>query len=686
MEKKGKGAELLDALQRLEQCCPGSTCNTNQLTSSAELREALLNLDQARSYEQQLKEASDALLQGMNLIIGSESTQKAFNMVLEVLKGLLFFNEAFVLREQSNGHLSTVASTSPLFENLDWQPGAMFKHVLSGNCVNLSDIDDSADWLSQPPEIRQKVTSALHTPFSTTTERAMLVCTSNQRGFFNNTSILLIQRFSPLACQALKNMELNDLLRDEIRERKQAKESLKGALRNLRNAKEELIDTNEALTLENQERSKAEEALRKAHAELEERVKQRTAELQASNILLQSEINERKRAEEEKEKMSAQLLQSQKMESIGHLAGGVAHDFNNMLSTIIGYSQMALTKLPQSDPIRRYFTLIDSAGQKAAVLTRQLLAFSRKQILEMKVVQLNTIVNNLGKMLTRMIGEDVVLDIHTSEKISNIIADSTQIEQILMNLAVNSRDAMPHGGTLSIRVADIFLNENEAASHTGMKPGAYVMLSVQDTGEGMTKEVQKEIFEPFFTTKVRGKGTGLGLATVYGIVKQHNGFISVNSEPGQGTLFSIYFPITEEEAPEHELDVSKPKTFRRATETVLVVDDDTSIRNLITDILTPLGYRCLSAANGKEALQLAQTSKETIDLLLTDVVMPEMNGPDLATQFKKQYPESKVIFMSGYLSGVDMNGRLARENVFLQKPMTPEKLMIKIGEVLGAAL
>ncbi|RPI37124.1 MAG: response regulator [Nitrospiraceae bacterium] len=681
---KGKKKELQDALKSLESCCPKDVSDSIQKTLSSELRKALLNLERARSREQWLREESDALLEGMTIIISSENTRKAFNTVLEVLKRLLSLDDAFVLREQGNGCLSAVASTSSLFENLVWQPGAMFRHVLAGNSVNVRDISISTDWQEQLPEIRRNVSSALHTPFKTITGRAMLVCTSSRVGFFNKSRIQLLERFSPLAGQALYNLEINDLLRDEINERKQAEESLEAALTDLRNAQEELIIANEALTHEIQERRKAEDALREAYDDLELRVEQRTTELRDSNILLSREINERRRAEEEKGKMFAQLLQSQKMESIGQLAGGVSHDFNNLLTTIIGYSELALKMLPQSDPVREYITYIDSAGEKAAALTRQLLAFSRKQMLEMKIVNLNSIVDNLGKMLTRMIGEDIVLGMHTREKVANIIADPTQIEQILMNMAVNSKDAMPHGGHLSIRTADVIISAEKDVKHLGMSPGAYVMLSVQDTGEGMTKEVQKEIFEPFFTTKVRGKGTGLGLATVYGIVKQHNGFIYVDSEPGQGTLFSIYFPATEEQVPEHELALPKPKTFRRGTETVLVVDDDASIRSLVADTLTPLGYTCLNAANSKEALQHAQTYKETIDLLLTDIVMPEMNGPALAALFKKQYPESKVIFMSGYLSGVDITSIITRGGAFLRKPLTPTTLLNKLGEVLGS--
>jgi signal transduction histidine kinase len=683
---KDKGKELRDALDRLERCCPGSTSglSESEKTSIAELHAALLNLERARDQEQRLREEADALLKGMDIIISSESTRKAFNMVLEVMQGLLNFDDAFVLREQKNGSLSTVASTSPRFENLVWQPGAMLKHVLSGNSVNIRDISTSTDWQGQPPVIRRQVTSALHTQFNTTTERAMLVCTSNREGFFNKSSIQLLERFAPLAGQALYNLEINDLLRDEISERKQVEENLEAALTDLQNTQEELITTNEALSQENQERQKAEDALREAYDDLELRVEQRTAELRDSNVLLQREISERQRAEKEKEKMFAQLLQSQKMESIGLLAGGIAHDFNNILTTILGYSELSIITMSKEDPLRPQMEAIHAAGEQASELTRQLLAFSRKQMMETKVINLNTLIKNITKMLGRLIGENIELQLDLKEQIANIKADPGQIEQVLMNMAVNSRDAMPHGGRLSIRTADVFLDEEETAKHTGMGPGVYVMLSIEDTGEGMTEEVQEEIFEPFFTTKARGKGTGLGLATVYGIVKQHNSYIYVDSEPGQGTIFSIYFPVTEEEALERELALPKPDSFRRACETVLVADDNASIRSFVTDTLTPLGYTCLTAANGKEALQLARTSRETIDLLLTDVVMPGMHGPELAILLKKQSPDSKVIFMSGYMSNVDFSEIIARSDAFLQKPLTPTKLLNKLGEVLGA--
>jgi signal transduction histidine kinase len=455
------------------------------------------------------------------------------------------------------------------------------------------------------------------------------------------------------------------------------------ALLNLDRARNQEQSLKEELETALTELRQAENALREANDDLEIRVEKRTAELRDSNILLQREINERKRAEKEKETMFAQLLQSQKMESIGLLAGGVAHDFNNILTTILGYSELAVMKMAEDDPLRTSMEDIHAAGVQASALTRQLLAFSRKQIMEIKVINLNFLITNMTKMIGRLIGEHIELQLDLENKLPNIKADPSQIEQILMNMAVNAKDAMPSGGRLTIRTSAVFINDEETKGHTGMKPGSYNMLAIQDTGEGMTQEVQNDIFEPFFTTKVRGKGTGLGLATVYGIVKQHKSYIFVDSEPGQGTLFTIYFPVTGKEAPECECERQKPGTFRQASETVLVVDDDASIRGVITHTLAPLGYKCLKAANGIEALQLVQSAPQNIDLLLTDVVMPGMNGPDLAKLFKKQFPGSKVIFMSGYMSNVDFSDIIALEEAFLQKPLTPTKLLDKLNEVLG---
>jgi signal transduction histidine kinase/CheY-like chemotaxis protein len=431
-----------------------------------------------------------------------------------------------------------------------------------------------------------------------------------------------------------------------------------------------------------QERKRAEEQLQKAYAQLEQRVEERTAELRTINESLQNEIAERKRAEEEKAALKEQFRQSQKMEAIGRLAGGIAHDFNNLLTVIKGYSELSLIKLKEGDPLKGNIEEIHRASQRAANLTRQLLAFSRRQILEMKVLDLNTILKDLDKMLRRVIGEDIELVTLFAEGIGRIRADPGQIEQMILNLTVNARDAMPNGGKLTIETSNIELDENYVRSHIAVKPGLYVMLSVSDTGVGMTPEVKERVFEPFFTTKEKGKGTGLGLSTVYGIVKQSGGNIWVYSEPGHGTTFKIYLPWVEEKADAlHRRD--DPDILPRGSETVLLVEDDLSVRGLAVRVLRENGYNLLEAANGNEALRMAQEYAGEIHLLLTDVVMPQMGGKELADRIKPLRPDIKVLFTSGYTdNAIVHHGVLEPGTNFLQKPFSPASLAHKVREVL----
>ncbi|MCJ7618373.1 MAG: ATP-binding protein [Desulfobacterales bacterium] len=383
----------------------------------------------------------------------------------------------------------------------------------------------------------------------------------------------------------------------------------------------------------------------------------------------------------EHKRLESQLMQAQKMEAIGRLSGGIAHDFNNLLTTIIGYCEIILITIPKDDPIKEKIEFIHAAGEKAATLTHQLLAFSRKQVLKLKPVNLNKIVENMGKMTARIIGEDVKLQFKTNLPIGNIIADSGQIEQILMNLAVNARDAMPNGGSLIIETAEVFLDNEFAIRHEGLKPGSYIMLAVTDTGEGMTQEVQKKIFEPFFTTKELGKGTGLGLATIFGIVKQHNGYINVYSESGSGTTFKIYLPLAGE-AKEEKKD-KKQMSMPQGREIILVVDDAPSICGLVTDTLQPLGYKVLEAYSAKDAIEISKSKKEKIDLLLTDVIMPEMNGKELADALKQMQSDIKVIFMSGYTDNVIIQeGIMESGLILINKPLIPSVLARKLREVL----
>jgi len=391
---------------------------------------------------------------------------------------------------------------------------------------------------------------------------------------------------------------------------------------------------------------------------------------------------ERKRAEQQMFSLQAQLQQSQKMEAIGQLAGGVAHDFNNLLTIITLQCQLSLRGLRDTDPLKEKLKDIEQAAEQAANLTRQLLAFSRRQILEMKVTDLNIILRNLEKMLRRVIGENIALKTALTDKLGLVKVDPGQIEQVVMNLAVNARDAMPQGGKLFLETANVELDKENDFFQLGMLPGDYVMLSITDTGIGMTKEVKKQIFDPFFTTKQKGKGTGLGLSTVYGIVKQSGGDIYVYSEVGKGTTFKIYFPRVFERGEELEKKETGKKV-PQGTETILVVEDEGPVRKLAIDILRKQGYTVLEATEGAEALLICEQQKRPIHLILTDVVMPKMSGPQFIEQLKQMRKDFKVVYMSGYTDEAIMNNGILEEEVnLINKPFTFEKLASKVREVL----
>lgn len=393
------------------------------------------------------------------------------------------------------------------------------------------------------------------------------------------------------------------------------------------------------------------------------------------------DITDRKKAEAEQKKLHSQLLQAQKMESVGRLAGGIAHDFNNLLSTILGYSELALMNLHSGHPLRDQLQSINEAGERAAALTQQLLAFSRKQVLEMKTVDANQVIRLLAGLLRRVIGEDITLRLGLQAEPAVINADPNQIEQVLMNLSVNARDAMPSGGRLFIESSNVSIDESARLHRPEMPAGGYVMIAVSDTGSGMSREVREKIFEPFFTTKDLGKGTGLGLATVYGIVKQHNGFIYVYSEVGAGTTFKIYLPVSAGAA--HLQREKEVPSLAGGTETVMIVDDDRSIRVLAGDILRPLGYRILTAASGEEALKMCASAGNGIDVVLTDVIMPNIHGRDLARRLEEAHPGIRVIFMSGYTDDMIAHHGVLGANVnFIQKPFTPTSLTRKLRSVL----
>lgn len=394
------------------------------------------------------------------------------------------------------------------------------------------------------------------------------------------------------------------------------------------------------------------------------------------------DITERKRAKKEKDALQEQLRQSQKMEAIGQLAGGIAHDFNNLLTVIQGYSEIALLKLEQENPLRDAMLNINNAALKAGNLTRQLLAFGRRQVLEIKVIDLNETIRDLNNMLRRILGEDIELTIALEKNLGFVKVDPRQIDQVIINLAVNARDAMPTGGKLTIETANVDLGESYTRDHIGIFPGPHVMLSVSDTGVGISPEIKDHIFEPFFTTKERGKGTGLGLSTIYGIVNQCEGNICVYSEPGLGTTFKLYFPQIS-----GTRDTLKKKTsslqFPRGSETILVVEDNMAAKKLAVEILTMQGYRVLEASDGQEALNIAKTYVAVIDLVLTDVVMPQISGKELIDQLWLLPLGCKVLYMSGYTDdAIVHHGVLCKGLSYIQKPFTVESLSKKVREVL----
>ena len=389
-------------------------------------------------------------------------------------------------------------------------------------------------------------------------------------------------------------------------------------------------------------------------------------------------------SEAQKEALEAMYLQSQKMEAIGTLAGGVAHDFNNILTAIIGNANLALMKVGKEDTLWEEIEEIKIAGERAAALTRQLLAFSRKQIIQPKILDLNELLTDIQKMLGRLIGEDVEILTIPGPALWQVDADPGQMEQVIMNLVVNAKDAMPKGGKLTVETANVNLDGNYFRNH-GIKeeqPGSYVMLSVSDTGIGMDKETQERIFEPFFTTKEIGKGTGLGLPTVYGIIKQNNGFIWAYSEPGQGSTFKIYLPKAKGDVAAEEKE-QHPVTALGGSETVLIVEDDDSLRKFARTVLKRKGYKVLEAENGEDAFRVSEAHDGPIDLLITDVVMPRMGGKETAERLQPLYPQMKVIYMSGYTdNAIAHHGILAPGLNFLEKPFTPEGLARRVREVL----
>jgi two-component system cell cycle sensor histidine kinase/response regulator CckA len=384
----------------------------------------------------------------------------------------------------------------------------------------------------------------------------------------------------------------------------------------------------------------------------------------------------------ERRVLEKQLRMAQKMEAIGRLSGGIAHDFNNLLGVIIGYSRVLKRALGESNDLFEHALEIEKAGQRAASLTKQLLAFSRQQVLTPAVLNLNTLASDMGKMLPRLLGEDIELSLELQGELDSVKADQSQVEQVIMNLAVNARDAMPMGGKLKISTANVEIDQTFTRNHPGSKAGKYVMLAVTDTGSGMDAGTLMHIFEPFFTTKERGKGTGLGLATVYGIVKQSNGYIWVDSSPGKGASFQVYLPRHEGQ-PVAEEQKTDPAEILRGTESILLAEDSESLRKLAQTNLESAGFHVLSAQSGEEAMEIASRHGSTFDLLLTDVVMPGMNGRVLAEQLLPRQPGMRVLYMSGYTdSFIAGHGVLDPGIHLLHKPFTEEVLIRKVREVL----
>jgi len=395
-------------------------------------------------------------------------------------------------------------------------------------------------------------------------------------------------------------------------------------------------------------------------------------------IAIQQDISQQRLLEE-------MYSHAQKMEAVGMLAGGVAHDFNNLLVVIVGYGELLLASPTLAEKEKIKIAEIVNAGKRGSALTRQLLAFSRKQVLDFKVLNLNHVVSEAAAMLQRLLGDDIRLRIVLDPALGPVRADSSQLELLLMNLAVNAHDAMPRGGILSLETSRVTVERESAKKHPGLKPGAYALLGVRDTGVGMDAETQARIFEPFFTTKEVGRGTGLGLATVYSIVKQCDGWIDVESEPGVGTMFRLYFPQVAE-AQDRSAAEEAPERNHKGSETILLLEDEEAARAVARDLLAHCGYKVLEASSGKQAIEITRNYPETIDLLMTDVVLPEMGGPEVAEMVAAQRPGMKVVYVSGYANDALLQqGRLAAGRAFLQKPYTVKSLAQKIREVLDSS-
>ncbi|MEZ4528441.1 MAG: ATP-binding protein, partial [Desulfobacterales bacterium] len=402
----------------------------------------------------------------------------------------------------------------------------------------------------------------------------------------------------------------------------------------------------------------------------------------AAIMAVLEDITDRRKAEAEKDRLNAQLIQARKMESVGRLAGGVAHDYNNMLSVILGYTEMALENLEPGDRLHSDLEEILKAARRSADITRQLLAFSRQQTIEPRMIDLNETVGSMLKMLRRLIGENIELSWHPGENLRPVCMDPTQLDQILVNLCVNARDAISDVGKISIETAAKNFDEDYCADHAGFVQGDFVLLSVSDDGCGMDRATLDKIFEPFFTTKETGRGTGLGLATVYGIVRQNSGFVNVYSEPGRGTTFRIYLP-RHEVAAEQMRKKDSAESDMRGSETILLAEDDQMILRMTAMMLERLGYKVLAAGSPGQAIDLAGEHAGRIHLLITDVIMPDMNGRDLSERIQSLCPGIRVLFMSGYTADVIAHRGVLDKGVnFIHKPFARQELAVRVRDAL----
>lgn len=430
------------------------------------------------------------------------------------------------------------------------------------------------------------------------------------------------------------------------------------------------------------EQRQSREALREVNQQLERRVSERTAALQQTATSLERSNSELQQQMERGKRLEDQLLQAQKMEAVGRLAGGVAHDFNNLLTVISGYNRMVLDEVGELPNVAGYAGEIQNAADRAASLTNQLLAFSRRQIVQPRIIDINDVVRSTEKLLQRVIGEDIDFATSLDPALASVHADPSHIDQVIMNLVVNARDAMPQGGKITVETSNVELDQDYAGAHVGIVPGPYVQLAISDTGVGMSDATKQRIFEPFFTTKELGKGTGLGLSIVYGIVKESGGHVLVYSQEGRGTTFKIYLPAIARASgmePKKRLD---PGTLR-GSEVILLVEDEASVRKLACALVSRQGYKVLESGNGNDAIQMSRDHPDSIHLLLTDVVMPGLSGPDLAEKLAASHPEMKVLYMSGYAdNAIVRHGMLGPNVAFIQKPFMADDLCRKIREVL----